>query len=111
MTPTPLTRDELTARNLAVVADHFANENPDGIARLVAGYAVDIVWELPARGIVIRDEDEVRKAYMKLFQSMDVRSPPCRQSADASLMHRRRGVQLGGGSFGLPYVPARREAS
>jgi hypothetical protein len=33
MTPTPLTRDDIIARNLATIADHFANENPDGIAR------------------------------------------------------------------------------
>ena len=58
MTLTPLTREEIIARNLATVADHFANENPDGIARVIAGYANDIVWEGPARGVVIRDKDE-----------------------------------------------------
>lgn len=72
MTLSPLTRDEIIARNLAAVADHFANENPDGIARVIAGYTDDIVWEGPARGIVISDKDEVRKAYMRLFHSMDV---------------------------------------
>ena len=30
------------------------------------------MWEAPARGVVIRDKDEVREAYMKLFQSMNV---------------------------------------
>ena len=72
MTPTPLTRDDIIARNLATIADHFANENPDGIARVIEGYTDDIVWEAPARGVVIRDKDEVRKAYMRLFQSMKV---------------------------------------
>jgi len=72
MTLTPLTREEIVARNLATVADHFANENPDGIARVIAGYADDIVWEGPARGVVIRDKDEVSNAYLKLFQSMDI---------------------------------------
>ena len=72
MTPTPLTRDEIIARNLAAVADHFANENPDGIARVIAGYTDDIVWEGPARGVVIRDKDRVQRAYLKLFESMDV---------------------------------------
>lgn len=72
MTPTPLSRDDIIARNLATIADHFANENPDGIARAIEGYTDDIMWEAPARGVVIRDKDEVRKAYMRLFQSMDV---------------------------------------
>jgi len=72
MTPTPLTRDGIIARNLAAVADHFANENSDGIARVIAGYTDDIVWEGPARGIVIRDKDQVRAAYLELFESMDI---------------------------------------
>jgi len=72
MTPTPLTRDGIIARNLAAVADHFANENPDGIARVIAGYTDDIVWEGPARGILIRDKLEVQRAYLRLFESMDV---------------------------------------
>src|SRR6476661_1818230 len=72
MTPTPLTRDEIIARNLAAVADHFANENPDGIARVIAGYTDDIVREGPARGILIRDKLEVQRAYLRLFESMDV---------------------------------------
>ncbi len=62
MPPTPLNRDEIVARNLATVADHFANENPDGIARVIAGYADDAMWEGPARGIVIKDKAEVCKA-------------------------------------------------
>ena len=76
MTPTPLTRDGIIARNLAAVADHFANENSDGIARVIAGYTDDIVWEGPARGIVIRDKDQVRAAYLELFESWtSTRSP------------------------------------
>ena len=62
MTSTPRTRDDVIARNLAAVADHFANENPDGIARVIAAYTDDIVWEGPARGIVIRDKLEVQRA-------------------------------------------------
>lgn len=72
MTSSPRTRDEIIARNLATVADHFANENPDDIARVIAGYTDDIVWEAPARGIVIRDKDEVCQAYLALFRSMDI---------------------------------------
>lgn len=72
MTSTSRTRDDIVARNLAAVADHFANENPDGIARVIAGYTDDIVWEGPARGVVIRDKDRVQRAYLQLFESMDV---------------------------------------
>ena len=72
MSATPLTRDEIIARNHAVVSDHFYNENPDGIERVIAGYTDDIVWEAPARGVVYRNKDDVREAYLKVFQSMKI---------------------------------------
>jgi hypothetical protein len=67
-----LTHDDVIARNLAVVADHLANENPDGIERVIDGYTDDIVWEAPARDVVFRDKAQVRAAYLRVFESMDV---------------------------------------
>jgi ketosteroid isomerase-like protein len=80
LTHDDVTRNEVIARNLAVVADHFANENPDGIEHVIAGYADDIVWEAPARSVVFRDKDQVRAAYLRVFESMDVHrlTPICR---------------------------------
>ncbi|WP_433040854.1 nuclear transport factor 2 family protein [Dactylosporangium sp. CS-033363] len=69
---TPLSRDELIARNLAVVEDHFHNETPDTIDKAIAGYTDDIVWEVPARGLVLRDREEVKQEYLNIFGSMTI---------------------------------------
>jgi hypothetical protein len=69
---TTSTRDDLIARNLAAVEQHFHNENPEGIDLAVAVYTDDIVWEVPARGLVIRDKDAVRREYLGIFEAMQV---------------------------------------
>jgi hypothetical protein len=47
-------RDNLIARNRAVVEAHFHNENPDDVDKAVALYTDDIIWEAPSRGQVYR---------------------------------------------------------
>lgn len=66
------TREAMIAANLAAVEQHFHNENPDGIDAAIGVYADDIVWEVPARGLVHRDRDTVKQEYLRIFDSMHV---------------------------------------
>ncbi len=66
------TREETIARNIAAVEQHFHNENPDGIDLAVGVYTDDIVWEVPARGLVIRDKETVKQEYLGIFEAMRV---------------------------------------
>jgi ketosteroid isomerase-like protein len=65
-------REDIIARNLEAVDQHFHNENPDGIDQAVAAYTEDIVWEVPARGLVLRDREEVKSEYLRIFGSANV---------------------------------------
>jgi ketosteroid isomerase-like protein len=65
-------REEIIARNLAAVEQHFHNENADGIELAIGVYTDDIVWEVPARGLVLRDKADVRAEYLKIFEAMQV---------------------------------------
>ena len=66
------TREEIIASNLAAVEVHFHNETPETIDKAVAVYTDDIVWEVPARGLVHRDRETVKQEYLKIFGSMNV---------------------------------------
>jgi len=65
-------REEIIARNIAAVDVHFHNENADSIDLAVGVYTDDIVWEVPARGLVHRDRETVKQEYLKIFGSMNV---------------------------------------
>ena len=39
-------RDDIIARNLAAVEQHFHNETPETIDQAIAVYTDDIVWEV-----------------------------------------------------------------
>ena len=65
-------RDELIARNLAAVETHFHNETPETIDPAIAVYTDDIVWEVPARGLVLRSIEDVKQEYLKIFGSMNI---------------------------------------
>ncbi|GHJ47090.1 hypothetical protein Cs7R123_44320 [Catellatospora sp. TT07R-123] len=67
-----LTRDEIIAANLAAVDVHFHNENVESIDKAISVYTDDIVWEVPARGLVLRDVEEVKREYLKIFSSMNI---------------------------------------
>ncbi len=66
------TREEIIARNLAAVNEHFHNETPETIEKAIAVYTDNIVWEVPARGLVLRDREEVKQEYLKIFGSMNI---------------------------------------
>jgi SnoaL-like domain len=68
-----LTRDEVIARNLKVVAFHFHTETPEEVEKAVAVYADDITWEAPARGVVMKDPKEVLAAYRDIFRTLAYR--------------------------------------
>lgn len=67
-----LTREEVIARNLAVVEAHFHNEHPDRIDEALRLYTDDIVWEGPSRGQVYRDAATVRRSYLDIFATIKV---------------------------------------
>jgi hypothetical protein len=69
-----LTADEVVERNLRVVDEHFHSENPVDIDKAIALYAPEMVWELPARGVLYRDKEQVKQAYLKMFQSYGLHS-------------------------------------
>ena len=65
-------RDDLIARNLAAVETHFHNETPETIDQAIAVYTDNIVWEVPARGLVLRSIEDVKQEYLKIFGSMNI---------------------------------------
>ncbi|MDX6739576.1 nuclear transport factor 2 family protein [Actinocorallia sp. A-T 12471] len=67
-----LTREEIIKRNIEAVDQHFHNENAEGIDLAVGVYTDDIIWEVPARGLVHRDRETVKAEYLKIFDSMKV---------------------------------------
>lgn len=71
---TELTREQIIARNLEVVQEHFHNENPDDVDKAIALYAPEISWEAPNRGLVYTDPDEVRESYMGIFRTLQFHS-------------------------------------
>jgi hypothetical protein len=64
-----LTREEIIARNLEVVAAHFHNETPELVDRAIELYSDDIVWEAPARGQIYSDHAETKAAYLDIFKT------------------------------------------
>src|SRR5580692_10758959 len=69
---TDTSRDDLIAANLAAVETHFNNETAETIDQAIAVYTDDIVWEVPARGLVLRDREDVKQEYLKIFGSMKI---------------------------------------
>ena len=69
-----LTRDEVIARNLAVVEAHFHNENPERIDAALRLYTDDIVWEGPSRGNGFRCQPMLPTA--RKSRSMDASMSP-----------------------------------
>jgi ketosteroid isomerase-like protein len=67
-----LSREQVIARNLAVVEAHFHNEHPDRIDAALRLYTDDIVWEGPSRGQVYRDAATVRRSYLDIFATIKV---------------------------------------
>jgi ketosteroid isomerase-like protein len=71
-TSTGLTPEQVVERNLQVVEQHFHNENPADIDKALDLYGETIVWEVPARGVLLRNKSEVKAAYLKMFESYGI---------------------------------------
>lgn len=65
-----LTREEVIERNLQVVEAHFHNETPETIQDAIALYADDILWEGPARGLVLDNAADALAGYHDIFSSL-----------------------------------------
>jgi hypothetical protein len=70
MTSTTLTPEQIVARNMATVDAHFHNENPQDIDKAIDLYGDSVVWEAPARGVLLREKPAVKAAYLRLFESV-----------------------------------------
>ena len=65
-----MSREELIAHNIKVVEAHFHNETPELVDNAIALYGPNIVWEAPARGVLLTDPAEVKKAYMGIYNTV-----------------------------------------
>ncbi len=74
MTSIQLSPEQVVDRNLAVVDAHYHNENPEDIDKAIDLYGDSIVWEVPARGVLLRDKAAVREAYLNIFKSYNIHS-------------------------------------
>lgn len=70
MSEQTLTREEVIERNLQVVEAHFHNETPETIQDAIALYTDDILWEGPARGLVLESADDALAGYRDIFSSL-----------------------------------------
>jgi len=73
-TDSELTKEEIEARNLSVVAAHFHNETPDTVEQAIALYGDTISWEVPTRGVVYRNRTDVLNAYRGIFRTLKYRA-------------------------------------
>ena len=74
MTSEQLSADEAAERNLTAVDAHFHSEIQQDIDSAIDLYGDGIVWEAPARGVLLRGKAAVRQAYLDLFKSMHFHS-------------------------------------
>jgi hypothetical protein len=61
---------DVVRENLAVVDAHFRSEVTDEIEKAVALYTDDIVWEAPARQLILHGKRAAAENYRKMFGSM-----------------------------------------
>ena len=58
---------DVIASNLAVIEAHFGSEVSGRIDAALALYTDDIVWEAPARNLVIKGKEAVAANYREIF--------------------------------------------
>ena len=75
---------DIIAENLAVVDAHFHSEAANEIERALQLYTDDIIWESPARQLVLHGKHAAGENYRRMFGSMaDVQVTPLRRFATA----------------------------
>ena len=73
---------DVVRENLAVVQAHFHSEISDEIQHALGLYTDDIVWESPARGVLLRGKRAAAENYRYMFGSMtNVQSQTLRRFA------------------------------
>ena len=58
---------DVIAANLAVIEAHFGSEASGRIGAAIELYTDDIVWEAPARSLVIKGKEAVAANYREIF--------------------------------------------
>jgi len=51
---------------LSIIDRHFEFETPELVDRVVETYADEVIWEAPARNIILTDHDEIVANYRQL---------------------------------------------
>ncbi len=63
-------RQSSIEKNLAVVNEHFQMEEANEFEKALALYTNEIVWEAPARGLMLQGKNAAADNYYKMFGSM-----------------------------------------
>lgn len=74
-----MTSEELIEANLRAVEAHFHSEAVNEVEQALELYTDDIVWESPARGLVIRGKEATGAMYRRMFDSFRVEEFRCLQ--------------------------------
>jgi hypothetical protein len=66
-----LEKDSVIKANLVTVEAHFHSEALNEVEKACDLYTDDIVWEAPARNILLRNKQDVIENYHKMFASVE----------------------------------------
>jgi hypothetical protein len=65
-----MTYEESVRENLAIVDAHFTSERGSDLDKVLPLYTDDVIWESPARGIVLHGKQAAAENYRRTFGSM-----------------------------------------
>ncbi len=63
------TYEESRQYALDLVDMHLHEENPDRIDECIKLYTEDALWEAPARNVIYRGRETIKRMYLRVFQS------------------------------------------
>src|ERR1700694_1694668 len=67
----PKTYQEQCQYALDLVGMNLEEENPERIDECIKLYTEDAVWETPARNVTYKGRENIKKMYLRIFNSME----------------------------------------
>jgi len=67
----PMTYEQQCQYALDLVDMHLHEENPERIDECIKLYTEDAVWESPARGVAYTGRQQIKKMYLRVFDSAE----------------------------------------
>ena len=67
----PMTYEQQCQYALDLVDMHLHEENPERIDECIKLYTEDAVWELPTRGVAYTGRAQIKKMYLRVFDSAE----------------------------------------